>query len=379
MGKASPGLCFIFLRLVKVMPSILVIDDEHLLREEIVEILQFEGYETLDAPNGRDGVTLAKIHQPDLILCDISMPEMDGYGVLYEVRSDPNTNTTPVIFLTARADRTQIRYGMELGADDYLTKPFTNSELLGAVFSRLDRQREVRELHTRDAQALKQQLLDWIQSTLSPSMDTVRFVQNAITQQVNTLSPQELTDLLNTLALGTSQIRHVVDLMTYLSRIEAAQITQESIQKDSRSFQVWQFIPTVLDLARQYAGLPVERYIETRLHQDHASLNAEPDSLRFALAEILAGVLTTIPASWLVNLTQWAEEGSVWIEISGTSANPPDMNSIAHAQTGSQRGLAAAEYIIRLHNGSLSYTTEDGLKFLIRLPAASSPTMAFLD
>lgn len=162
------------------MPSILVIDDEHLLREEVVEILQFEGYETLDAPNGRVGVTLAKNHQPDLVLCDISMPEMDGYGVLYELRADPCTNTTPVIFLTARADRTQIRYGMELGADDYLTKPFTNSELLGAIFSRLDRQREVRELHTRDAQALKQQLLDWIQSTLSPSMDTVRFVQNAI-------------------------------------------------------------------------------------------------------------------------------------------------------------------------------------------------------
>jgi two-component system, sensor histidine kinase and response regulator len=358
------------------MPSILVIDDEHLLREEIVEILQFEGYETLDAPNGRVGVRLAKNHLPDLIVCDISMPEMDGYGVLYELRADPCTNTTPVIFLTARADRTQIRYGMELGADDYLTKPFTSSELLGAIFTRLDRQREVRELHTQDAQALKQQLLDWVQSTLSPTMDTMRFVQNAITQQVNTLTPPELTDLLNTLALGTAQIKHVVDLMTYLSRIEAGQITPESIQAGSRPFQLWQFIPTVLDLARQYAGLPAEHYLETRLYQDNANLSAEPDSLRFALAEIVAGVLTTATASWSINLTQWAEDGSVWIEVAGTGVNPSDRNPIDPVQTGSQRGLTAAEYIIRLHNGSLSYTTEAGLKFLIRLPVASNPKMA---
>ncbi len=120
--------------------SILVIEDSSVLREEIGDILRLEGYEVWEAENGRVGLELAKLRRPNMILCDVVMPEMDGLSVLRAVRQHPETETIPLIFLTGQADKRDIRRGMELGADDYLTKPFTAGELLGAVRARLQKQ-----------------------------------------------------------------------------------------------------------------------------------------------------------------------------------------------------------------------------------------------
>lgn len=116
--------------------TILVIEDEQVIRRNITEILSFEGYTTLEAENGRVGVNTALQHVPDLVICDVMMPELDGFGVIRELQADLTTAMIPFIFLTARADRQSMRYGMELGADDYLTKPFTPDELVSAVRTR---------------------------------------------------------------------------------------------------------------------------------------------------------------------------------------------------------------------------------------------------
>jgi DNA-binding NarL/FixJ family response regulator len=121
--------------------KILVIEDEALTRENIALILRMEGYETAAAANGRQGIAAALETRPDLILCDITMPDADGYSVLREVRQHESTRATPFIFLTARGDRADLRHGMNLGADDYLTKPASASEILAAIHARLDRER----------------------------------------------------------------------------------------------------------------------------------------------------------------------------------------------------------------------------------------------
>ncbi len=119
--------------------TILVIEDESALREEIIDMLNLEGYRTLEANNGVTGLQLAIEFLPSIILCDISMPQMGGFDVLDALRRNEATVSIPFIFLTAKADRSFMRHGMELGADDYLTKPFTNSELLTAIKVRLER------------------------------------------------------------------------------------------------------------------------------------------------------------------------------------------------------------------------------------------------
>lgn len=127
------------------MKKILVIEDEVETRENLVLMLEMEGFKPLSAPNGRAGVKLAKKESPDVILCDVSMPEMDGYEVLESLRADEKTVSIPFIFLTAKSDKKDLRTGMNLGADDYLTKPASAEDVLSAIRSRLNRHREKEE------------------------------------------------------------------------------------------------------------------------------------------------------------------------------------------------------------------------------------------
>jgi two-component system, OmpR family, alkaline phosphatase synthesis response regulator PhoP len=119
------------------MKTILVIEDEQTVRESIVDLLEVEGFCPIGAANGRLGLTLARQTPPDLILCDVQMPELDGYAVLTQLRQSPETAQVPFIFLTAKSTKADFRQGMELGADDYLQKPCTATELLGAIHARL--------------------------------------------------------------------------------------------------------------------------------------------------------------------------------------------------------------------------------------------------
>ncbi|TXI82471.1 MAG: response regulator [Flavobacteriales bacterium] len=121
------------------MKTILLIEDDADMRENTAEILELANYRVIRAENGRKGVEAARKDVPDLVLCDIMMPELDGYGVLHMLGRDPQTAEVPFIFLSAKAERGDVRKGMELGADDYLTKPFEESELLNAIEGRLKR------------------------------------------------------------------------------------------------------------------------------------------------------------------------------------------------------------------------------------------------
>ncbi len=117
--------------------KILIIEDDEAVRETTAELLELANFEVDTAMNGKFGVEKVRSFRPDLIICDIMMPELDGYGVLYLLSKDIETSNIPFVFLTAKADRSDMRKGMELGADDYLTKPFEESELLNAVEIRL--------------------------------------------------------------------------------------------------------------------------------------------------------------------------------------------------------------------------------------------------
>lgn len=119
------------------MKRILLIEDNEAMRENTAEMLELANYQVFTAENGKVGVEKAKREHPDLIICDIMMPELDGYGVLYYLSKDPSTASIPFIFLSAKAEQSEVRKGMNMGADDYLTKPFEEMDLLSAVEGRL--------------------------------------------------------------------------------------------------------------------------------------------------------------------------------------------------------------------------------------------------
>ncbi|HTI72496.1 MAG TPA: response regulator transcription factor [Candidatus Limnocylindria bacterium] len=124
------------------MPKILLIEDEPEMRRNLATLLRFHDFETIQAENGRAGVAQARREKPDLVLCDVMMPELDGHGVLRELQQDPELALIPFIFLTAKGEKNDLRNGMDLGADDYLTKPVANADLIRAINARLRRSQQ---------------------------------------------------------------------------------------------------------------------------------------------------------------------------------------------------------------------------------------------
>ncbi len=135
--------------------TILVIEDTLEVRENICEILELAGYDVLDAANGKKGIEVVMENNVDLILCDVMMPELDGFGVLKILNGNAKTNKIPFIFLTAKAEKTDFRKGMGLGADDYITKPFDDTELLEAIEMRLKKHEHINALAGNSDEGVK--------------------------------------------------------------------------------------------------------------------------------------------------------------------------------------------------------------------------------
>ena len=138
------------------MKKILLIEDNIDVRENTAEILILANYEVITAKNGKEGVELALSAKPDLIICDIMMPTLDGYGVLHMLSKNSETATIPFIFLTAKAERSELRKGMDMGADDYLTKPFDSTDLLSAIESRLRKSEITKTEYAKNKEGLNE-------------------------------------------------------------------------------------------------------------------------------------------------------------------------------------------------------------------------------
>jgi DNA-binding NarL/FixJ family response regulator len=134
---------------MKSVTKILVIEDEPEMRRNLVTILRLEKFQPLAAENGAVGLQVARKEKPDVILCDVMMPELDGYGVLQALRNDPETMNIPFIFLTAKGEKSDLRSGMNLGADDYLTKPVDKADLLRTIATRLNRADQQKQIELK--------------------------------------------------------------------------------------------------------------------------------------------------------------------------------------------------------------------------------------
>ena len=140
------------------MKHLVLIEDNDEIRENTAEILELAGYKVRTAPNGKIGVEMALQEKPDLIVCDIMMPVLDGYGVLHLINKNPELSGIPFIFLTAKTERSDFRKGMEMGADDYITKPFTDIELLNAIEWRLKKSELLKKEYESSARGMQQML-----------------------------------------------------------------------------------------------------------------------------------------------------------------------------------------------------------------------------
>jgi two-component system, sensor histidine kinase and response regulator len=174
------------------MQYVLVIDDAEDVRLVIIKTLTHFGFKAKGAKDGEDGIRMALEEAPDLIICDVRMPGMDGYKTLAKVRDIPGTANIPFIFLTAATDKSDMRRGMVSGADDYLTKPFTPDELLEAVATRLSRQAELKsEIYLR-AEKLRDDVVHLLSKELTAPIDGILGLTSTMMKEYARIAPEKV-------------------------------------------------------------------------------------------------------------------------------------------------------------------------------------------
>lgn len=172
------------------MNKILIIEDDQEMRAQMAQVLRFEGFEPVEAENGRLGVECALTTAPDLIVCDIMMPELDGFGVLQALRDNPRTSTTPFIFLTALAENRQRRHGMEEGADDYIVKPFDPKTLIQSVRRRLEKRRHQIDEARRRTEEVSLAVAASVPSEIMETLEHITTVTDLLAMRHGSGDPQ---------------------------------------------------------------------------------------------------------------------------------------------------------------------------------------------
>ena len=200
--------------------KVLVIDDTAEIRMIISESLNLYGFTTLVAEDGNTGIQVAKEQGPDLIICDINMPNLDGYGTLMALRENESTATIPFIFLSGAADKLDVRRGMELGADDYLTKPFTHKELMAAVNTRLEKQAELQRHSDKKLNELRGNITLALPHELRTPLNGIMGLASLMMEDYATLPPEEVLESARFIHESALRLHRLIENFLVFSQLE---------------------------------------------------------------------------------------------------------------------------------------------------------------
>jgi signal transduction histidine kinase len=369
------------------MTKILVIEDEESVRDNIAEILGFEGFEVVCAENGRQGLARVKEAHPDLIICDIAMPELDGYDVLMGIRQMADMAAVPFIFLTARADRPFMRHGMELGADDYLTKPFTTHELLQAIKARLQRHHLIQDELQQPIEHAKQQLVEMVAHELRTPLVSIQMALDIVSRQLEQLSPHQTQDLLHYIEKGSNRLHHLVEQMVFITKLESGALTVETVREYGWEVHISEILVAAVNLARSFASRSPDVRVRLDIRDEQAMVHSDTNVLKHALAEVITNALNFSPAGSEAVVTEWQTEANVCISVVDQGDGIPgdqianalrqfkQIDRTTHEQQGMGLGLPLARRLIEVHQGTLSLSSVvgRGTQVVIELPRVLPP------
>jgi CheY-like chemotaxis protein/two-component sensor histidine kinase len=208
-----------------VKTKIVVIDDEINIRETISDILTMQGYEVITASGGKEGCRLIRLEKPDMVLCDIMMPDMDGYEVLKRVRSEDHLKSLPFLFVSAKNDAESVRLGMNLGSDDYLTKPFKATELVEAIESKLQRFKQFKESLQQEINSLQDHFSKYGFQELNVPVNGMMGVVDFMQEYDQMLQSSERLELLGQLRNSIVRLRRsYTNLLLYLKLVSGERV-----------------------------------------------------------------------------------------------------------------------------------------------------------
>jgi signal transduction histidine kinase len=365
------------------MKKILVIDDEIWLREMINLALEQKGYKIVEAENGEVGIAKAQEFLPDLILCDVNMGKVDGYLTLSSLRAIPATASIPFILMTGMSDTAAMRHGMELGADDYLIKPFSIDELYKAVETRLKKSQVEKAKAEEKMSTLRDNIIMMLPHELKTPLNGILGLGELLTSTADSLSPAEIADFGRDICESGRRLERLIENFLVYSQIEL-------LATDPHRAEA---------LRRKQTPAP-RSVVETRLQQQAKNVGRLPD-LKLDLAdrpvaiseEYLSKIVDEVahnalkfsaPGSSInVKLFPTADRLTLSIQDHGRGFKKEDFLNIGaymqfdrktNEQQGQGLGLIIAKRLTELHSGSIELEdppANGGTTLTIRLPLAA--------
>jgi two-component system sensor histidine kinase/response regulator len=368
------------------MKKILVIDDEDWLREMVQLALEQKGFEVLQAESGAAGIDLARNQLPDLILCDVNMAKLDGYGTLASLRADPATAAIPLILMTGLADNAGMRHGMELGADDYLPKPFTLDGLYAAVDARLRKLEAVRQEAERKLTELRDNISLMLPHELRTPLNGILAYGQILSMDAATIPPAEVAEMGKEIYESGHRLERLIENFLIYAQIEllATDPSKVGALSSKSSDQVAQLIE---EHARAQA-LAANREADLVLEVMDARVAMSDDYLAKVVDELVQNAFKFSPGGTTVRvgMSELPDFVVLTISDSGRGFSTEHITRVGaymqferkmHEQQGLGLGLNIAKRLVELHGGTLTIQSKRGVStsMTVKLPKAPEASL----
>jgi two-component system, sensor histidine kinase and response regulator len=363
------------------MKKILVIDDEEWLREMVQMALQQKGFEVVLAANGTVGVETARKQLPDLILCDVNMEKLDGYATLSALRNEPLTASIPFILMTGLADNAGMRHGMELGADDYLPKPFSIEALYGAVTARLRKVQAVRQEAEKKLADLRDNISFMLPHELRTPLNGILSFGEILATDAANLPPNEVAEMGQVIYDSGKRLERLIENFLIYAQIEILTTDPQKISalRQKRTEQPAKLIEKAARAQAQTAARPAD----LELNLADIALPLSDEYLVKIVDELVQNAFKFSQAGSPVSVTLAAASSAVALTITdhgrgfSTDYIPKvgaymQFDRKLHEQQGLGLGLDIARRLTELHGGTLTLQSEPGggTTVVARLPKA---------
>ncbi|MFW6359218.1 MAG: hybrid sensor histidine kinase/response regulator [Chroococcales cyanobacterium] len=362
------------------MKKILVIEDEEDIRLVLCEMLQAEDFEVFEAANGQTGIELAQKNALDLIICDIMMPHIDGYTVLQEIRKFPTTETLPFIFLTARASKADMRQGMEQGADDYLTKPFTKDELMNAIAARLQKQNIVNKQSQKQLDELRFQITHSLPHELHTPLNGILGISQILIDEYDTISREEALEFLENIYTSGKRLYRLTQNFLLYAELELLSRDYPKIQLLRQSLTSIETKDIIQTVAMKVAEKN-KRVSDLILDLNPSKIKASETKFTKLVEEIIDNAFKFSPSQTSVTITSYTQENTFYFVVQdcGRGMNENQLNHLGaymqferklYEQQGSGLGLIIAKRLTDLLDGkfAIESTAGKGTKVQVSFP-----------
>lgn len=363
------------------MKKILVIDDEEWLREMMLLALRQRGFEVIEAENGEKGIEVARQELPDLILCDVNMDKVDGYLTLSSLRSEPATASIPFILMTGLADQAGMRHGMELGADDYLPKPFTIEALYAAVDARLKKAKTVREEAERKLADLRDNISMMLPHELRTPLNGILAYGEILVADAETITPKDIAEMGQVIYDSGKRLERLIENFLIYAQLELLNSDPQNLHNLLRK-QTPAPAPLIEQHAREQAEL-ARRPHDLVLEIANVPMPISDEYLTKIVDELVQNAFKFSSANTPVRVTFADAGNAVTLSVAdqGRGFSTEHITKVGaymqfdrkmHEQQGLGLGLTIVRRLTELHGGTLTIQSQKGSGTIvtIKLPKA---------